>query len=239
MTVSSTDATSTFLKGLQSTTTGTTGTSTKSSTSSLTGSSSLGKDSFLQLLVTQMQNQNPLDPQDNSEFVAQLAQFSSLETMQNLSTSVDSISTMYQSSQALQASSLVGRSVTVDAGSTYVDTSKAMTGSVVLPSSSTDTTVKIYDSTGTNVVRTIDLGTQAAGTTSFSWDGKDDSGTALAAGNYSFVANGSLNGTATTLSTYLPATVNSVTMGTTGSDMTLNLAGGTQVALAKIKQIGI
>jgi flagellar basal-body rod modification protein FlgD len=239
MTVSSTDATSTFLKGLQSTTSGTTGTSTKSSTSSLTGSSSLGKDSFLQLLVTQMQNQNPLDPQDNSEFVAQLAQFSSLETMQNLSTSVDSISTMYQSSQALQASSLVGRSVTVDAGSTYVDTSKAMTGSVVLPSSSTDTTVKIYDSTGTNVVRTIDLGTQAAGTTSFSWDGKDDSGTALAAGNYSFVANGSLNGTATTLSTYLPATVNSVTMGTTGSDMTLNLAGGTQVALANIKQIGI
>lgn len=234
MTVSSTDATSTFLKGLQSTTPGTTGTSTSS-----TGTSSLGKDSFLQLLVTQMQNQNPLDPQDNSEFVAQLAQFSSLETMQNLSTSVDSISTMYQSSQALQASSLVGRSVTVDAGSTYVDTSKAMAGSVVLPSSSTDTTVKVYDSTGTNIVRTIDLGTQAAGTTSFSWDGKDDSGAAVAAGNYSFVANGSLDGTATSLTTYLPATVNSVTMGTTGSDMTLNLAGGTQVALAKIKQIGI
>lgn len=239
MTVSNTDATSSFLKGLQSTTPGTTGTSSKSSTSSLTGSSSLGKDSFLQLLVTQMQNQNPLDPQDNSEFVAQLAQFSSLETMQNLSTSVDSISTMYQSSQALQASSLVGRSVTVDAGSTYVDTSKAMTGSVVLPSSSSDTTVKIYDSTGTNVVRTIDLGTQKAGTTAFSWDGKDDSGVAVEAGNYSFVANGKLDGKGTQLSTYLPATVNSVTMGTTGSDMTLNLAGGTQVALAKIKQIGI
>lgn len=239
MTVSNTDATSSFLKGLQSTTPGTTGTSTKSSMSSLTGSSSLGKDSFLQLLVTQMQNQNPLDPQDNSEFVAQLAQFSSLETMQNLSTSVDSISTMYQSSQALQASSLVGRSVTVDAGSTYVDTSKAMTGSVVLPSSSSDTTVKIYDSTGTNVVRTIDLGTQKAGTTAFSWDGKDDSGAAVEAGNYSFVANGKLDGKGTQLSTYLPATVNSVTMGTTGSDMTLNLAGGTQVALANIKQIGI
>jgi flagellar basal-body rod modification protein FlgD len=239
MTVSNTDATSSFLKGLQSTTPGTTGTSTKSSTSSLTGSSSLGKDSFLQLLVTQMQNQNPLDPQDNSEFVAQLAQFSSLETMQNLSTSVDSISTMYQSSQALQASSLVGRSVTVDAGSTYVDTSKAMTGSVVLPSSSSDTTVKIYDSTGTNVVRTIDLGTQKAGTTAFSWDGKDDSGVAVEPGNYSFVANGMLDGKGTQLSTYLPATVNSVTMGTTGSDMTLNLAGGTQVALANIKQIGI
>ena len=61
----------------------------------------------------------------------------------------------------------------------------------------------------------------------------------MAAGNYSFVANGKLDGKGTQLSTYLPATVNSVTMGTTGSDMTLNLAGGTQVALAKIKQIGI
>ena len=232
MTTVDTTATSAYLKSLQ-----TPGSTTAGD--SATGASSLGKDSFLKLLVTQMQNQNPLDPQDNSEFVAQLAQFSSLETMQNLSTSVDSISTMYQSSQALQASSLVGRSVTVDAGSTYVDTSKAMTGSVVLPSSSSDTTVKIYDSTGTNVVRTIDLGTQKAGTTAFSWDGKDDSGAAVEAGNYSFVANGKLDGKGTQLSTYLPATVNSVTMGTTGSDMTLNLAGGTQVALANIKQIGI
>lgn len=232
MSVTNDTTSSDYLKSLQQVTSGKTG-------DSATGASTLGKDSFLQLLVTQMQNQNPLDPQDNSEFVAQLAQFSSLETMQNLSTSVDSISTMYQSSQALQASSLVGRSVTVDAGSTYVDTSKAMTGSVVLPSSSSDTTVKIYDSTGTNVVRTIDLGTQKAGTTAFSWDGKDDSGVAVEAGNYSFVANGKLDGKGTQLSTYLPATVNSVTMGTTGSDMTLNLAGGTQVALANIKQIGI
>jgi flagellar basal-body rod modification protein FlgD len=185
-----------------------------------------------------MQNQNPLDPQDNSQFVAQLAQFSSLETMQNLSASVDSIGSMYQSSQALQASSLVGRSVTVDTGTTYVDTTKGMTGSVVLPSSSPVTTVSVTDSAG-SVVRTIDLGTQSAGTTSFTWDGTDDGGAALAAGTYKFVANGSLDGANTALTTYLPATVNSVTMGTSGSDLTLNLAGGSKVALSKVQQIGI
>jgi flagellar basal-body rod modification protein FlgD len=231
MTTVSNDTSSAFLKSLQTSTSGKTGDTT-------TGASTLGKDSFLQLLVTQMQNQNPLDPQDNSEFVAQLAQFSSLETMQNLSTSVDAIGGMYQSSQALQASSLVGRNVIVDAGSTNVDTTKSMTGQVVLPSSSTTTTVKVYDSNGT-LVRTIDMGEQKAGNASFTWDGKDEEGNALASGNYSFVASGSLNGTASTLSTYLPATVTSVTMGSAGTAMTLNLANGTNIALSKVQQIGI
>jgi flagellar basal-body rod modification protein FlgD len=245
MTVSSTtDASTAFLKSLQSSTgttsgvTATPSTDSSSLTSGSTGSSTLGKDSFLQLLVTQMKNQNPLDPQDNTQFVSQLAQFSSLESMQNLNTTVNSISTQYQSSQALQASSLVGRSVIVDSGSTAVDTSKSMTGSVVVPSESSVTTVKVFDSSGA-AVRTIDLGAQKAGTTSFTWDGKSDSGVAQASGNYSFVASGSLDGTNTALGTYLPATVSSVTMASSGSDMTLNLASGNSIALSKVKQIGI
>lgn len=198
----------------------------------------LGKDAFLQLLVTQMQNQNPLEPQDNGEFVAQLAQFSSLESMQNLTTTVDSIAGLYQSSQALQASSLVGRSVIVNAGSTTVDTTKGMTGSVVVPSASTVTTVKIYDAQ-LNLVKTVDMGTQAAGNASFTWDGKNEAGETVAAGNYSFVANGSLEGKATNLATYLPATVNSVTTGVNGSEMVLNLAGGQSIGLSQVKTIGI
>ena len=231
MTVTNDTTTSDYLKSLQSATSGKTGDST-------TGSSTLGKDSFLQLLVTQMQNQNPLDPQDNSEFVAQLAQFSSLETMQNLSTSVDAIGGMYQSSQALQASSLVGRTVVVDAGSTSVDTTKGITGQAVLPNSSTVTEVKVYDSKG-EVVRTLDLGEQKAGNASFTWDGKDESGNVLESGNYSFVATAALDGKSSTVATYLPATVSSVTMGSAGTAMTLNLADGSNIALSKVQQIGI
>ena len=198
----------------------------------------LGKDAFLQLLVTQMKNQNPLDPQDNTEFVAQLAQFSSLESMQNLTSTVDTISNLYQSSQALQASSLVGRSVIVDAGSTTVDTTKGMTGTVVVPAASTATNVKIYDAQ-LNLVKTIDLGSQSAGSASFSWDGTNEAGETVASGNYSFVASGSLDGTATNLSTYLPATVNSVTTAASGGEMMLNLAGGQSIALSKVQTIGI
>ena len=227
----SNDNTSDYVKSLQKPTSGKVG-------DSATGASTLGKDAFLQLLVTQMQNQNPLDPQDNSEFVAQLAQFSSLETMQNLSTSVDAIGGMYQTSQALQASSLVGRTVIVDSGSTNVDTVKGMTGAIDLPSTSTLTTVKVYDAKG-NIVRTLDLGEKKAGENSFTWDGKNDDGKTLDSGNYSFVATGSLNGKSTTVKTYLPDRVTSVTMGSSGSSMSLNLADGTNVGLSKVQKIQI
>ena len=103
-------------------------------TNSATGSKSLGKDAFLQLLVTQLKNQNPLDPQDNSAFVSQLAQFSSLEGITTLNDSVTAIAGNYKSTQALQASSLVGRSVIVQTATTQVDTTKSMTGTItVLP----------------------------------------------------------------------------------------------------------
>ncbi|UVJ45408.1 flagellar hook assembly protein FlgD [Pseudomonas sp. LS1212] len=203
-----------------------------------TAGSALGKDAFLQLLVTQMQNQNPLDPQDNGEFVAQLAQFSSLESMQSLNSSVNTIVSSFQSSQALQASSLVGRSVIVQSDTTEVDTSKGMTGSVNLSSSSTATSVGVYDSKGA-LVRTLDLGTQAAGAASFTWDGKNGDGELAAAGKYTFKATATINGVATAMTTNLPATVNSVTMGTNGGEMSLNLAGLGSVALSKIQSIGI
>ncbi|MEX5574594.1 flagellar hook assembly protein FlgD [Pseudomonas lijiangensis] len=201
-------------------------------------SEALGKDAFLQLLVTQMKNQNPLDPQDNTQFVAQLAQFSSLESMQNLTSTVDSIATSYKSSQALQASSLVGRSVIVETGTTQVDTSKGLSGSVVVPASTSATTVKVYDSSN-NQIDTIDLGAKGAGNASFTWDGLNSEGVALPSGTYRFVASGTVNGTNTALSTYLPATVNSVTTAVSGGEMTLNLAGGSSIALSKVQSIGI
>lgn len=228
---STTEAGSAYLTSLQKQT---------SKTDSSTGSagSALGKDAFLQLLVTQMKNQNPLDPQENGEFVAQLAQFSSLESMQSLNDSVTSIAAGLQSSQALQASSLVGRNVIVETSKALVDTSKEMKGTVNLTSSSTATSVGIYDKDD-KLVRTIDLGTQKAGKIDFTWNGLNDDGEAVAAGTYTFKATASIDGKATTMTTNLPASVTSVTMGTNGSEMTLNLAGLGSVALSKIQSIGI
>ena len=213
-------------------------TSSSTSTSTSTGTDSLGKDTFLQLLVTQMQNQNPLDPQDNSEFVAQLAQFSSLESMQTLNDTVDTLSSNYTSSQALQASSLVGHSVIAEGDTTTVDTSAGVTGQVELSTSSTATTVNVYDADG-NLVKNIDLGSQSAGTVSFTWDGTDNDGNTLDSGKYTFEANATVDGSEVAQTTYLPSTVNSVTVGSTAGDMTLNLANGESVSLSDVKTVGL
>ncbi|MFR0688427.1 flagellar hook assembly protein FlgD [Enterobacterales bacterium AE_CKDN230030158-1A_HGKHYDSX7] len=212
--------------------------SKSSSSTTETGTSALGKDSFLQLLVTQLNNQNPLDPQDNTEFVSQLAQFSSLESMQNLDTTLGTFYSSFQSSQALQASSLVGRSVIVNSSKVQVDDPSAgVNGTLVMPSGGDGVTLKIYDDSG-DLVRTVDMGSQKAGNIDFKWDGKDDSGELVAAGTYTVKASASLDGTSTALTTYLPATVNSVTLGQNGGEMTLNLAGIGAVSASSIQTIG-
>jgi flagellar basal-body rod modification protein FlgD len=207
-------------------------------TNSATGKQALGKDSFLQLLVTQLKNQNPLDPQDNSAFVSQLAQFSSLEGITTLNDTVTGIAGNYNSSQALQASSLVGRSVVAQTDKAVVDTSKSLNGTVVVPSSVSGVTVKVNDKDGTTI-RTIDMGSQTAGNSSFIWDGKDAAGNVAAPGTYTFGATATIDNKATSLVTYLPATVNSVTISQTGGELMLNLAGLGSVALSKVQTIGI
>jgi flagellar basal-body rod modification protein FlgD len=190
-------------------------TTTKDSlTSAATGGQALGKDAFLQLLVTQLKNQNPLDPQDNSEFVAQLAQFSSLEGITTLNDTVSGLASSYSSSQAL------------------------LNGTVVVPTSVAAATVKINNSEG-KTIRTLELGSQSAGNTSFIWDGKDDAGAVAPAGTYTFGATATIDSKATSLITYLPATVNSVTISQTGGELMLNLAGMGSVALSKVQTIGI
>lgn len=221
------------------TTTGSTADGIAAATNSATGNKTLGKDAFLQLLVTQLKNQNPLSPQDNGAFVAQLAQFSSLEGITTLNSTVSSIAGNYSSSQALQASSLVGRSVIAQTNTAQInDPSKGLTGSVNLTSSIAGGTVTITDSTG-KVVRSLDLGNQPAGSASFKWDGLDSSGAQVPAGTYTFKANAPINGKATDLVMYLPATVNSVTLSQTGGELMLNLAGMGSVALSKVKTIGL
>lgn len=219
--------------------TATDNTSVGDATKSVTGDQAMGKDAFLQLLVTQLKNQDPLSPQDNGAFVAQLAQFSSLEGINNLNDSVNAISSNFSSSQALQASSLVGRSVITQTDKAMVDTSKSMTGSVAVTAATGNVSVKITDKDG-NVVRTLDMGAQSAGSSSFVWDGKNDAGETAPAGTYTFNATTKNDkGDSVALATSLPATVTSVTLSQTGGEMVLNLAGGMgSIKLSQIQTIG-
>ncbi|MFD3300200.1 flagellar hook assembly protein FlgD [Aquipseudomonas alcaligenes] len=197
----------------------------------------LGKNEFLELLVAQLNNQNPLEPQENGEFIAQLAQFSQVEGIEKLNTSMGSLLSGYQSSQALQASSLVGRKVIVPTEKAVVDTSETFKGSLVLPVTSSNVYVNVYDSAGKAVSR-VNLGQQAAGNVSFMWDGKDSSGNLLPPGTYKFEAQATYADGTKGLYTLLPANVDSVVLGQNGGEMKLNLAGIGSVALSQVQIIG-
>ncbi|MDH1261771.1 MULTISPECIES: flagellar hook assembly protein FlgD [unclassified Pseudomonas] len=200
-----------------------------------TQNKNLGKNEFLNLLVAQLNNQNPLEPQGNGEFIAQLAQFSQVEGIEKLNTSMESLLSGYQSSQALQASSLVGRKVIIPSDKAVVDTSESFKGSVVLPVSSSNVYVNVYDSAGA-VVNRINLDAQEAGNVSFIWDGKDADGKVMPPGTYKFEAQATYGAETKGLYTMLPANVDSVTLG--GNELMLNLAGLGTVPLSQVQIIG-
>jgi flagellar basal-body rod modification protein FlgD len=195
----------------------------------------LGQDAFLQLLVTQMNNQNPLNPQDNSEFVAQLAQFSSVEGITKLNTQFENMATSFQSSQALQASALVGRQVMVPTDTQTVTSGSSVKGIVDVASSTSQLTVNIYNQAGALVDQQI-MGTAEAGTKAFTWDGKDSNGNPVPSGKYTFKATALVDGKAAAQTVNLPANVNSVTLGK-GGEMTLNVEGVGAMPLSSVKEI--
>lgn len=197
----------------------------------------LGKNEFMNLLVAQMNNQDPLSPQDNGEFIAQLAQFSTVEGIENMNTTMDSLLSGYQSSQALQASSLVGRSVIVPTMNAMVDTQEGIKGQLALTQRSDNVSVNVYDAKG-SLVSTVNMGAKEAGMLDFKWDGKNGSGETLPAGKYKFEAQASINGENKQLATLLPANVDSVSLGMgQGGEMVLNLAGLGSIGLSEVLTI--
>lgn len=196
----------------------------------------MGKDEFLKLLVAQMSNQNPLEPQENGEFIAQLAQFSSLEGIDNLNKSVNGIVSAYQSSAALEATALVGRQVQVRTDSAWMTQGEMFSGIIEMPVASPEVRVGIYDSAG-QLVRNLDLGAMGAGNHDLMWDGRDNRGDPLESGLYTLKAEARFNGQMYQTTTLLGANVNSVTLGGAGSSPILNLAGIGKVALSDVQTI--
>lgn len=195
----------------------------------------LGKNDFMELMIAQLKNQNPLEPQDNGDFIAQLAQFSSVEGIQKLSTSVDDVAGQFRSTQALQASAMVGRTVLAPSQTGMLGADGQLSGVVNVPSTTSGLRVSIVNSAGERV-RQLDLGSSQAGQASFTWDGKNGNGEAMPMGRYEIVAEGSYPSGTEQLGTLVSSNVDSVSLGNGGS-ITLNLAGMGSIALSDVQQI--
>ena len=144
-------------------------------------SSSLDQEAFLKLMTTQLKTQDPFDPVDNTQMVAQMAQFSSVAGISEMNASLKGISETLAGSRLGDAASWIGRSalVSTDIASQLSDGSYA--GEITLPDSAASVTLNFVDANG-QVVHSEDLGTQAAGTLAFQWDGKSSDGSSAASG---------------------------------------------------------
>ncbi len=193
-----------------------------SSSSTKSKEESLGQADFLRLMTEQLQHQDPLKPMENSEFLGQLAQFSTVQGISDLNTTVNSFSSSLSSDQVLRGAQLVGHQVLVPSAKMALEDSGSVSGVVAAPSAGT-VNFDITDANGTKV-KTISVKADKAGEVNFQWDGTDDYGHRLAAGSYSIAATHTdASGTNSTISTYIQAPVESVTVGSDG--LYLNLKG--------------
>ncbi len=233
--VDATAATSATTTANQVTTTG-----TASSETNLTGSiqQNMNKDDFLKLLVTQLQYQDPLSPEDPKDFVAQLAQFSSLEQQINSNSNLENLSkviqNLQQSQNMAQGVSLLGKTVKGAGNQLTVVGGKAMEASYKLPLAAKQVMVGVFDSTGQQVA-TLNLGVQAAGTRTFSWDGRNSQGKQVADGIYSYqVAAQDNSGKAIQVENYFTGTVDEVYQDSQGVWVKVN---GRQILLGNITSV--
>lgn len=153
-------------------------------TSSSTGSAVLGKNDFLTLLVAQLKNQDPLDPQDNTDFVAQIAQFSSLEQQITTNEKLDSLLEANQAIAQLSAFSLLNQTAVLQQDSFTLGSNDTVEFGFSLDSPATSVALAVLNDSG-DLVATIDLDEVNAGNTFVIWDGCDNNGNRLAAGEYS------------------------------------------------------
>jgi flagellar basal-body rod modification protein FlgD len=199
------------------------------------GSSSTDiQDRFLKLLVTQLKNQDPLNPMDNAQLTSQLSQISTVSGIEKLNTTMQSLSDSLFASQSMQATSLIGHSIYAEGSRLGFDGSTPAAGGINLAQAADSVKINVVGPSG-NVVRQIDLGAQKSGMVGFKWDGMSDGGSSAAPGAYTFTV-AAKSGTQTVPTTSLMSgQVSSVTIGSDGAHAIVKGIG--DVSMQQIKQI--
>ena len=193
-------------------------------------------DRFLTLLVTQLQNQDPLNPMDNAAITSQMAQLSTVTGIQQLNQTLSDMS----ASQAYQTAGLIGHTAVAPgsliglAADTNAKSGFSGAGGFQLPTAADDVKITVVDSTGATV-KTIDLGSQKAGVGLFAWDGTTDAGGVAAAGDYKFAVTATASGNSVSPVSLTAGNVNSVLLN--GATPTLNISGLGNVPVSSVLEV--
>ena len=197
--------------------------------------SNLGVSDFLTLMTTQLKNQDPFKPLDGTEMVSQLAQFGTVSGVQQMNTTLASLSSSLRSSQALSGATMVGHAILAPADAANFSGQQPLVGAIQVPTGASSVTLTITDSSG-QVVRHINVAT-GSGQQPFSWDGHTDGSGQAGGGKYKIAAIANVGGASVALPTSVAARVGSVSMDSSGTALTLNTAELGAVALGDVQQI--
>ena len=194
----------------------------------------MGKDDFLNLLIAQLQNQDPLNPTDSTEFTAQLAQFSSLEQLGNVNDNLVELKNFQASINNSQAVSLIGKAITANGNSIQLSDDGPVQCDFSLDNDAVLVVASIYDSTG-KYVTDFESKNLSAGQHSLFWDGTDKNGNRVANGNYTFeILAADASGRDIDTTTFFSGTVDKVTFENNTSYL---VSGNQKIALGDVIEV--
>lgn len=196
----------------------------------------LGQKDFLNLMMTQFRNQDPFKPMDGTQFLGQLAQFSTVSGIDAMQASLASLADTHRSDQMLAGAALVGRDILVPSTSGTLVPAGSMRGAAAVPEGTQQVFVQVKDASG-QLVRRFEV-PATAGITDFDWDGTIEDGSRAAAGVYTVQAVGITAGRTASLETMLADRVDSVTLDASSKSLVLNTATQGAVPLASVRRIG-
>lgn len=194
----------------------------------------LGQADFLRLMTEQLKNQDPLKPLDNAQFLGQLAQFSTVQGIEQMQQAMSAMANVMESDQSLRAAALLGREALVEASGADLAAGAGVRGEVVATRAGA-VQLEVVDTNGV-VVRRLQVQANGAGSVPFAWDGKDEAGRTAPAGRYSLRAVAGSGSGAESLALRLAARVDSVSLEPQG--LVLNLAGLGSYPLSAIRRLG-
>jgi flagellar basal-body rod modification protein FlgD len=211
--------------------TGTSSTSTASSTSLNGNSTTEASDRFLKLLVTQMQNQDPLNPMDNAQVTSQMAQINTVTGIDKLNTTMGGMNTNLTQMQMLQSASLVGHQVIMQGNKLDIGTDGIAAGGFELSTAAANVRIDILDKAGVTLDTITDAGV-ASGQHSFDWTPPAGTNTK----DLTFKVTASTGGKSVSATPLMTDTINAVT--NTNGTLNLELRNSGTTAYSKIKTVG-
>lgn len=196
----------------------------------------LTQEDFFALLTKELSHQDPTKPVENNEMISQMTAFSTTDGVATLNDQFTTFASSMSSSQALQASSLVGRSVLVDDNVFGMTEGEEVKGKMITDEPASNVNIYVENTKG-ELIQTVPVGSVAAGEFTFTWDGKMANGDPAPEGAYRFRIAGLVDGEASELQAMTYRKVDSVTLAGAGGNILLNLNGGSSMALADVVEV--